>query len=141
MLSDTPVRILLIDDSPSDRMLFREILKEIDSNFIFTSANDGITGIMQLTTPDAELPDMIFLDMNMPLINGIETLYAIKKYKYLEHIPVIMFSAGEMETYEGKAKELGASYCLRKSIDMQDNLREIKIIIERIVVHKRNASG
>jgi CheY-like chemotaxis protein len=136
MESDKSVRILLVDDSASDRMLFREILKEIDPALRFMSANDGVSAIMQLTEKNAGLPDIIFLDMHMPRMNGIETLEAIKKYDHLKDIPVIMFSAGELESYSVRAKELGANYCIKKSIEMQDNLREIKILIERIVVHK-----
>jgi CheY-like chemotaxis protein len=136
---DKPVRILLVDDSHSDRMLFREILKEIDPALIFYSANDGVDAIMLLTEDGAELPDVIFLDVNMPRMNGIETLEAIKKYEHLKHIPVIMFSAGEIDSYQPKAKELGATYCLKKSIEMQQNIREIKVLIEKALVHSQNS--
>jgi CheY-like chemotaxis protein len=134
MPPDKPVRILLVDDSPSDRMLFRELLKEINPAYLFHSANDGVTAIMNLTASDVELPDMIFLDMQMPRMNGIETLAALKKYDHLKHIPVIMFSAGDVETYQHQAKELGVFYCLQKSIDLQENTREIKVIIDKIMV-------
>jgi CheY-like chemotaxis protein len=139
MLSDKPIRIFLVDDSHSDRMLFREMLREIDPSIIFTYAKDGVDAIMQLTQHDASLPDIIFLDVNMPRMNGVETLAAIKKYDNLKDIPVVMFSAGEMETYGNKAKELGANYCLKKSLEMLDNIREIKILIERIVVHSNHS--
>jgi CheY-like chemotaxis protein len=138
MLSKNPIRILLVDDSHSDRMLFREMLKEIDPAIKFFSANDGVTAIMQLTADNAELPDMIFLDMNMPRMNGVETLQAIKKYQFMEHVPVIMFSAGDMETYQPRAKELGAAYCLKKNMDMQHGVDKIRIIIEKVLVHARN---
>jgi hypothetical protein len=65
-------------------------------------------------------------------------LQAIKKYHFLEHVPVVMYSAGEMEEYQPLAKKLGASYCLKKSMDMHQSVDEIRIIIEKILVHARN---
>lgn len=131
-------RILLVDDSHSDRVLFREMLKEINPRFKLLSAQDGITAIMQLTAENAEIPDMIFMDMKMPRMNGVETLKAIKNYDFLNHIPVVMYSTGEMEEYQPLAKKFGASYCLKKSMDMQQSVDEIRIIIEKILVHERN---
>ncbi len=141
MITDKPVLILLVDDSHSDRVLFREMLKEIDPRIKLESADDGVTAIMKLTADHAEIPDMIFMDMKMPRMNGVETLQAIKKYHFLEHIPVVMYSAGEMEEYQARAKELGASYCLKKSMDMHQSTDEIRIIIEKILVHTKNSKG
>lgn len=138
MLSAMSARILLVDDSHSDRVLFREMLKEINPRFKLLSAQDGITAIMQLTAENAEIPDMIFMDMKMPRMNGVETLKAIKNYDFLNHIPVVMYSTGELEEYQPLAKKFGASYCLKKSMDMQQSVDEIRIIIEKILVHERN---
>jgi CheY-like chemotaxis protein len=135
---DSPARVMLVDDSHADRVLFREMLKEIDPRIKLLFAEDGVTAIMHLIADNAELPDMIFLDMNMPRMNGIETLQAIKKYHFLAHIPVVMFSTAELEDYHLMAKKLGATYCLKKSMDMHQGVDEIRIIIEKIMVHNRN---
>lgn len=130
--------ILFVEDSHSDRLLFREMMKEINPRIKVHMAEDGVTAIMQLTAEDAQIPDMIFLDVNMPRMNGVETLQAIKKYDFLQHIPVIMFSGGESDDYQPLARKLGASYCLKKSMDMQQGVDEIRIIVEKILVHERN---
>ena len=68
--------VLLVDDDLEEHEIFGQALKKFNSDIEFISAMNGKHALKFLKQ---ELPDWIFLDVNMPVMNGIETLYAIKK--------------------------------------------------------------
>jgi CheY-like chemotaxis protein len=84
--------ILIVDDDGEDRELFREAIAEVDSSIQCFSANDGKDALHQMNFEMIVLPDYIFLDINMPIMNGRECLIEIKKQSRLWNIPVIMYS-------------------------------------------------
>jgi CheY-like chemotaxis protein len=63
----------------SDTFLFREVLAEVDPALQFLSASDGEEALQKLTALDASLPYLIFMDLNMPRMDGKECLAALKK--------------------------------------------------------------
>ena len=83
---------MFIDDSESDRVLFRHVLQFIDDTIEYLTAIDGEDGLDYLISSAAKLPDYIFVDINMPRMNGIEFLEKIKAIKALSNIPVIIYS-------------------------------------------------
>jgi CheY-like chemotaxis protein len=83
--------ILIVDDDSEDRELFREAIAEIDPSIRCYSAQDGKDALREMNH-GLDLPDFIFLDINMPVMNGRECLIEIKKHTRLRHIPVIMYS-------------------------------------------------
>ena len=84
--------VLIIDDDNEDCELFREAINEIDSFIQCIAAKDGKEAINLLTHHLNPLPDYIFLDINMPIMNGKECLIEIKKHLKLREVPVIMYS-------------------------------------------------
>jgi CheY-like chemotaxis protein len=84
--------ILIVDDDNEDRELFREAIAEIDPAIRCYSAQDGKEALNQMNHELVVLPDFIFLDINMPVMNGRECLIEIKKSTRLRQIPVIMYS-------------------------------------------------
>jgi CheY-like chemotaxis protein len=83
--------LLIIDDDSEDCELFCEAVNEVDSAITCLTAQDGKEAIQLLTTLKDQ-PDYIFLDINMPVMNGKETLAEIKRTTKLKQIPVIMYS-------------------------------------------------
>lgn len=83
--------VFYADDDPEDCMLFTEALQQIDSDLKAVIAKDGKEALAILETTQL-LPDYIFLDINMPLVNGKQCLIHIKKNPKLKNIPVIMYS-------------------------------------------------
>lgn len=83
--------IFYADDDSEDCELFMEALYRIDSGLKSIIVKDGKEALSFLETT-LELPDYIFLDINMPLMDGKKCLIAIKKNIKLKHIPVIMYS-------------------------------------------------
>ncbi len=87
-----PMLILIVDDDNEDRELFNEAIVEIDPLINCISVKDGQEAIDLLSRELIVLPDFIFLDINMPLMNGKECLIEIKKHPKLRKLPVIMYS-------------------------------------------------
>lgn len=100
--------ILIVDDDHEDSDFFTEAVNEIDPEIKCWIAKDGKEALSLLTKEMVMPPDYIFLDINMPLMNGRETLIEMKKNTSLRDIPVIMYSTTS-DTKEIKSfYELGA---------------------------------
>jgi CheY-like chemotaxis protein len=84
--------ILIADDDHEDCELFSEAINEIDPTIKCWIARDGRQALQFLNKELVLPPDYIFLDINMPLMNGRDTLIEIKKNTRLRDIPVIMYS-------------------------------------------------
>jgi CheY-like chemotaxis protein len=99
--------ILYVDDDNEDCDFFRDAVKNIDPTMQCILASNGKDALLALGSK-RELPDYIFLDINMPLMNGKACLAELKKSNIYRHIPVIMYSTTS-ETKEIKeCYELGA---------------------------------
>lgn len=86
------INILLADDDPSDCLLFKEALDELPVSASLTLVQNGEQVIEELTKKGRALPDVLFLDINMPRKSGFATLGEIKRNTGLQELPVIMFS-------------------------------------------------
>lgn len=109
--------VLLIDDDLEEHEIFKQALERFNANIDFVSALNGKHGLNALKQM---LPDWIFLDVNMPGMNGIETLYAIKNTKTTEHIPVFMYSTSDGYTHGALSLSMGAKKYIRKPGDLSD---------------------
>jgi CheY-like chemotaxis protein len=86
------INIILADDDKADCLLFQEALAELPVSTQLTIVHDGKKLMEALTQEGNTLPDVLFLDLNMPLKNGFASLKAIKLSNELQNIPVIIFS-------------------------------------------------
>lgn len=93
----------------------------------FTAFNgeEAITGLADATIP---FPDVILLDLNMPLMNGRECLVALKQAPSLQHIPVIIYSTTSDKKEIREITELGAAYFLIKKPSFKQLCEEISSI-------------
>lgn len=98
--------VILIDDDKDDQEIFQKELHKFDSSINFLSAYNGEEGIAVLSK---NLVDYIFLDINMPVMNGIDALKLIKQDENLKNIPVIIYSTSDGRAYKKMALNLGAS--------------------------------
>ena len=119
--------LLFIDDDPEDLELFQEATKIIDSTSLCMSANNGKDGLTILNTI---LPDCIFLDINMPVMNGLETLKNIRKNKRFQEIPIFILSTSK-DKYEAQVcRALGAKEFLIKPDSFRELVTELRSAIE-----------
>ena len=116
--------LLLADDDPDDCILFQEALEELPISSALTIVNDG-DSLMKFLVPKPEpLPDVLFLDLNMPRKTGNECLEEIKQVPGLQNLPVIIFSTSYNVDVVNILYEMGAHYYLRKPADFS-KLREL----------------
>jgi len=106
-------RFLLVDDDPDDTDLFEEALKNIDGNIEFYSGQD-CNGIISQLKDEKIQPEIIFLDINMPDMNGWDCLAALKSDEKLRNIPVVMYSTSSVMLDGRKAITKGALGFLEK---------------------------
>jgi CheY-like chemotaxis protein len=104
--------ILLVDDDLDDQELFVEALEEIDESLKCVLAKTAMEGFDLLKT--GVIPDYIFLDLNLPCINGKQFLQTIKKDLKFQHIPVAIYTTSKLDDDVEETKTLGASFFLTK---------------------------
>lgn len=104
----------IVDDDPDDQELFIEALQGIDKTCKCITAFDGEEALQKLLRGMLHLPDFIFLDLNMPKMNGKLCLSAIKNNKDIRHIPVIIYSTSSEKRDILETTSLGAAFFLQK---------------------------
>jgi CheY-like chemotaxis protein len=101
--------ILLAEDDDDDSMLFKEALNEISLNANLHRVKDGEELMQNLSKSDVTLPDILFLDINMPRKNGFECLLEIKKSEKFKNIPVVILSTSSGKELVVKMYNAGAN--------------------------------
>jgi CheY-like chemotaxis protein len=84
--------VFLIDDDEDDREIFGEALSALEYNTRYVEAVNGLDALEKLQEPEFSRPDVIFLDLNMPKMDGREFLVAVKQLEDFRNIPVIIYS-------------------------------------------------
>lgn len=112
----------LIDDDMDDQEIFALVLKSVNPAIKCVVANDGIEAIVKLTAEETFNPDVIFLDLNMPRMDGKECLQQIKKIDRLKTTPVIIYSTSTEQHDIMGTRALGANGYLEK----QSSVTELK---------------
>lgn len=101
--------ILLIDDDADDREVFGEALQSINNTIILRTAIDGVDALEKLNGTFPQLPDLIFMDLNMPKMNGKQLLQELKNHKYFSHIPVLIYSTSTYNEDKDDTIAMGAA--------------------------------
>ena len=124
------VEILLLEDEPSDAYLVKMALREgkvLANLHHVVDGREGLNFLMQNEKyPAAPRPDLIFLDLNMPRMNGHEFLAAIKAEPRFKSIPVIVLTTSDVETDIVSAYQLGATSYITKPVDMPQFIKAIQ---------------
>ncbi len=115
-MTSKPIYVMLADDSPDEHFLFIHTVKGIDKSITVKTAMNG-EDLLEKLTKTQDLPDLIFLDINMPLKNGKESLADIRKDPRLQHLPVIIYSTSDERRDIDDTFALGADMYLKKPQD------------------------
>lgn len=107
-------RVLIIDDSPTETFRFKEILTK--HGYDILEATNGADGV---TLAQAELPDLILMDVVMPGVNGFQATRQISRGDKTKNIPVIIVSTKDQQTDRVWGKRQGAKDYLTKPVDEQ----------------------
>lgn len=124
------ITLLIVDDDPDDRFFFIEAAKEIDKNIECITAGDGQKALDLLRSRLASLPDLIFLDVRMPLLDGKKCLLEIKKDERLKHIPVIIYTTSRVIEESIELKKLGAIHFISKPANTDEIYYLISVMLE-----------
>ncbi|WP_308992335.1 response regulator [Mariniflexile litorale] len=122
-----PLLIYLADDDNEDRMLFKEALDEINMEVYIKDFDNGVTLMEHLLMTDQPLPDAIYLDLNMPLMNGEECLIDIRNEPQLSQIPIIIYSTYVDEAMIDRLQKKGANWYLMKP----NSFEELKNLLRK----------
>lgn len=123
-----PLTILLADDDFDDAFVFQEVIKEIDPGISFVHKKDGKEALSYLNDCQT-LPDLLFLDLNMPRLSGKESLHMIKQNEALSSLPVIMYTTSSQSADIEEAIIGGASGFITKP----SSIGELRQIIASII--------
>jgi CheY-like chemotaxis protein len=124
-----PFVIFLADDDADDRAMLQEVITEIDSTIQLICAEDGSLLLQLLQSKQYSLPDLIFLDLNMPNKNGKECLDEIRKSERLKHIPIVIYSTSSSPKDIEDTFDKGANLYIRKP----SSFNELRAITKEVL--------
>ncbi len=128
------LNILLADDDQDDCLFFKEALNELLISTHLTTVHDGEQLMHLLINETFELPDVLFLDLNMPRKNGFECLSEIKQSKKLKLLTVIIFSTSFEQEVVNLLYKNGAQYFIRKPSEFSQFKKIIQQSLELVML-------
>ena len=120
---------MLIDDDADDRAIFCEALQEAAPEFICFTANSGRNALLAFEQKQVAIPDLIFMDVNMPVMTGWQLLTLLKERAELRQIPVIMYSTSTLEDEVEKTQRLGALCYFAKPARFSELRRSLVLVV------------
>lgn len=122
------MNIILVDDDPDDRILFSEAFEELDSGNILNLFDNGMKALEYLKQAD-KVPDIIFLDLNMGIMGGLQTLIEIRKDDRYRNLSVAIYSTSSAEKDIEDTLAAGANVYITKPNDFG----RLKAVISKIM--------
>jgi two-component system alkaline phosphatase synthesis response regulator PhoP len=113
-------KVLIVDDEPHIRMLLEQTLEELeDADVVLLTAENGAEALEVIT---AEKPDLVFLDVMMPKLNGFDVCHQVKRELKMDTVYIIMLTAKGQEFDKARGKEVGADIYMTKPFDPDEVL-------------------
>lgn len=125
-MATLPKVCFLIDDDQDDQEIFEMALQNLEQPVTCVTVNDCGEALKKLEEEKKFLPDYIFLDLNMPRMNGKQCLKEIKKQAHLKHIPVVMYSTSLTQRDIAETRSFGAATYIVKPNTLRDLTRTLK---------------
>ena len=123
------ILITLADDDEDDRLFFTDAFDELKINTVVNTVKNGRELINFLNHEETVLPNIIFLDLNMPILNGIEALKEIKLNDKFKDIAIAIYSTSSSEEDIENTFVLGANIYIKKP----SNFNDLKKILSDVV--------
>ncbi|HOZ75078.1 MAG TPA: response regulator [Flavobacterium sp.] len=129
LTNESTLRILLADDDEDDRTFFSEAIAELKMTNQLTLFNDGKDLMEYMHNPDAKLPHILFLDLNMPYKNGLDCLKEIRADQRFKNVSIAIYSTSSSEKDIENTFVEGANIYIKKPNDFS----ELKKVIKEVV--------
>jgi CheY-like chemotaxis protein len=131
--------ILIADDDQEDRFLLQTAFEEIGrSDDIFLVENGlQVFNYLNDSAKQDQFPSLIVLDLNMPVLNGIETLTKLKSDTRYKNIPVIMYTTSIHELEKEKCLEIGAADFIKKPARFTQTVETARIMHEFVMATEK----
>src|SRR6478735_3864366 len=121
-------KILIVDDEAHIRMLIEQTLEELEDEGVeFLTADNGATA---LDIIQAETPELVFLDVMMPKMNGMEVCRRVKKELVINNVFIVLLTAKGQELDRQKGQEVGADVYMTKPFDPEAILNKARAVLE-----------
>ena len=128
---DGRCRIMVIDDDIDDQLILKDYFNEAGipehEAYFFANGRSGVEYLAGVKTDG--LPEVIVLDMNMPIMNGVQTLLYLKQDPGLRKIPVIIYSTSDNDQEKRKGLSLGATEYIVKPMGYSEGLEIVRRIV------------
>ena len=124
--------ILLVDDDPEDRAIIIEALQQIGAANSISCANNGEIALKTLVEFAEKniYPCLVVLDLNMPRMNGRETLQKLKSHSLLKDIAVVIYSTSINPVEKELCMQLGAQLYITKPVTYQESINTAKMFVQ-----------
>jgi len=119
--------ILIVEDEPKNLKLIRDLLQV--SGYLTLEATDGVKGI---ELARAHKPDLIFMDMLMPIMDGLEATKILKADAETRNIPIIALTSYAMKGDEARISEAGCNGYITKPIDTREFLKKVSEFLSNL---------
>jgi CheY-like chemotaxis protein len=131
MESSKKLNIVMADDDEDDREMFKDALISVNRNVRFTVVSNGVKLMELLQKIQDNLPDIIFLDLNMPLKGGMECVHEIKNSKIFARVPIAIYSTSCFIDHIEATYEKGADLYIQKPSSFSGIQTVIRKVFER----------
>jgi CheY-like chemotaxis protein len=128
-MSSKTINLLLADDDEDDRLLFKDAIDSLHMNTELVMVNNGLELLNLLEQEETPLPDMIFLDLNMPIMGGFESLARIRSNPRLQNLSVAIYSTSSSKKDIEESLIKGANIYINKPNDFG----ALKVLMKRII--------
>jgi len=119
---------LIVDDEPHIRMLIGQTLEELEDEGVdFLTAENGEQALEII---QAENPQLVFLDVMMPKLNGMEVCRRVKKELLLDNVYIVLLTAKGQELDRQKGQEVGADVYMTKPFDPEKILAKAREVLQ-----------
>jgi CheY-like chemotaxis protein len=123
--------VLCVDDDPDDRELIKNAIFNVDPSYTVAHATNGKEALQFLTrAADTELPCLVIIDINMPIMDGKQTVIEIKKNKKLDLIPIVVFTTSSHPSDQNFCHLYGIELVTKPA-----NFKQITTEAERLLQH------
>jgi CheY-like chemotaxis protein len=124
------IHVFIVDDDDDGKEMFCEVVDNLYICSACISASNGQEAL-QLLQNAQPLPDFIFLDLNMPRMNGKQLLMLLKKDETLAEIPVIIYSTSKLESDRVETRELGSVHFLTKPSSTKQLKKDLEFVFDK----------